>query len=47
MLAMVGTSAVIARRQPGVSGAIYAKDVSPGHERGIDGTVDVCGDGVP
>ena len=31
----------------GVSGALYAKAVSPGHERGIDGTDDMCGDGVP
>ncbi len=37
MLAMVGTSAVTARRQPRVSGALYAKAVSPGRERGIDG----------
>jgi hypothetical protein len=39
MLAMVGTSAVTARRQPRlvVSGALYAKAVRPGRERGIDG----------
>ncbi len=43
VLAMVGTSAVTARRQPGsveaagVSGALYAKAVRPGRERGIDG----------
>jgi hypothetical protein len=30
-----------------VSGALYAKAVSPGHERRSMGTVDVCGDGVP
>jgi hypothetical protein len=30
-----------------VGGALHAKAVSPGRERGIDGTVDVCGDGVP
>jgi hypothetical protein len=29
MLAMVGTSAVVARRQPGTIGAFYAKVVSP------------------
>jgi hypothetical protein len=29
MLAMVGTSAVVARRQPGTIGALYAKVVSP------------------
>jgi hypothetical protein len=29
MLAMVGTSAVVARRQPGTIGALYAKAVSP------------------
>jgi hypothetical protein len=29
MLAMVGTSAAIARRQPGTIGALYAKAVSP------------------
>jgi hypothetical protein len=34
---MLGTSVGIARRQPGVSGALYAKDVSPGREREIDG----------
>jgi hypothetical protein len=34
MLAMVGTSAVIAT---GVSGALYAKAVRLGRERGIDG----------
>jgi hypothetical protein len=27
----------------GVSGALYAKAVSPGRERGIEGTVDVGG----
>jgi hypothetical protein len=37
MLAMVGTSAVTARRQAGVSGALYAKAVRPRRERGIDG----------
>jgi hypothetical protein len=37
MLAMVGTSAVTARAAAGVSGALYAKAVSPGRERGIDG----------
>jgi hypothetical protein len=31
----------------GVSGALYAKAVSPELERGIDGKVDMCGDGVP
>jgi hypothetical protein len=31
----------------GVSGALYAKAVSPGRERGSMGTVDVCGDRVP
>jgi hypothetical protein len=29
MLAMVGTSAAVARRQPGTIGAFYAKVVSP------------------
>jgi hypothetical protein len=29
MLAMVGTSAVVARRHPGTIGALYAKAVSP------------------
>jgi hypothetical protein len=29
MLAMVGTSAAVARRQPGTIGALYAKAVSP------------------
>jgi hypothetical protein len=29
MLAMVGTSAAVERRQPGTIGALYAKTVSP------------------
>jgi hypothetical protein len=29
MLAMVGTSAAVTRRQPGTIGALYAKAVSP------------------
>jgi hypothetical protein len=47
MLAMVGASAATARTASGVSGALHAKAVSPGRERGINGTADVCGDGVP
>jgi hypothetical protein len=31
----------------GVSGALYAKAVSPSRERGIEGTVDVGGLGLP
>jgi hypothetical protein len=31
----------------GVSGALHAKAVSLGREQGIDGTIDMCGDGVP
>jgi hypothetical protein len=30
-----------------VSGALYAKAVSPGRNRESMGTVDMCGDGVP
>jgi hypothetical protein len=37
MLAIVGTSVTTTRRQPRVSGALYAKAVSPGRERGING----------
>jgi hypothetical protein len=37
MLAMVGASAATARAAAGVSGALHAKAVSPGRERGIDG----------
>jgi hypothetical protein len=37
MLAMVGTSAVTARTVARVSGALYAKAMRPGRERGIDG----------
>jgi hypothetical protein len=37
MLAMVGTSAVTARRQPGSVEHLYAKAVRPRRERGIDG----------
>jgi hypothetical protein len=45
MLAMVGTSAAVARRQPGTIGALYAKVVSP--VLLSMGTTDMCGDGVP
>jgi hypothetical protein len=37
MLAMVGASAATARAAAGVSGALRAKAVCPGHEWGIDG----------
>jgi hypothetical protein len=37
MLAMVDASAATARRQPRSVGALHAKAVSPGRERGIDG----------
>jgi hypothetical protein len=37
MLAMVGTSAKNCTAAAGVSGALYAKAVRPGRERGIDG----------
>jgi hypothetical protein len=46
MLAMVGTSAVVAQWQPETIGALYAKAVSLVLLESM-GTVDVCGDRVP
>jgi hypothetical protein len=43
---MVGTSAVTTQLGPR-EWSIVPKAVGPSHEWGIDGDVDVCGDGVP
>jgi hypothetical protein len=47
MLAMVGTSAVTARRQPGLVKHLCQGSGPCSVARESMGTVDVCGDGVP